>query len=537
MRAVVRAALSLVEERHLTWPPQLLEVHPDEWTMLPAYSFQPSDLTDAAGLAAEQVEKILEAFTYDPQEGNPTFASLSDFNAANAYPLLRTPDGAFVLLQYQALAEAMYDTPFYWMVADKSYSKIALKNRGDFAEIFAEERLTRVFGAERVYRGVRIEAAKGRLLGEIDCLVLFGDRALVVQAKAKRLTLEARKGNDQQLKDDFKKAIQDASDQARICAVALRDGGHKLLSAGGAEVQVPFALKRIFSLCMVSDHYPALQFQARQFLKHDSDEVIAPPIVADVFALDAMTEMLATPLRFLSYLELRARFGERMMASHELTLLSYHLRRNLWLDEQYTMMTLEDDVAADLDVAMAVRREGVPGTDTPPGILTKFRHTHYDRILTQIEAKPHPAAIALGLLLLELSEPTIEKINDGIEQIVQMTLRDGELHDFSCAFAVGSSGLTVHCNAEPDDVARARLEAHVVSRKYISRTSTWVGVLLAPDGTLRGALKIEYPWKHDAKMDGATKDMRRAAIAKAKPGRNSPCPCGSGKKYKKCCLK
>ncbi|MGA7454642.1 MAG: SEC-C metal-binding domain-containing protein [Rhodoplanes sp.] len=22
----------------------------------------------------------------------------------------------------------------------------------------------------------------------------------------------------------------------------------------------------------------------------------------------------------------------------------------------------------------------------------------------------------------------------------------------------------------------------------------------------------------------------------AKPGRNDPCPCGSGKKYKKCCL-
>lgn len=25
--------------------------------------------------------------------------------------------------------------------------------------------------------------------------------------------------------------------------------------------------------------------------------------------------------------------------------------------------------------------------------------------------------------------------------------------------------------------------------------------------------------------------------AKAEPGRNDPCPCGSGKKYKQCCLK
>ncbi|WP_436231241.1 SEC-C metal-binding domain-containing protein [Caballeronia sp. LjRoot29] len=30
--------------------------------------------------------------------------------------------------------------------------------------------------------------------------------------------------------------------------------------------------------------------------------------------------------------------------------------------------------------------------------------------------------------------------------------------------------------------------------------------------------------------------LRVAAKARAKVGRNDPCPCGSGKKYKKCCL-
>jgi hypothetical protein len=28
----------------------------------------------------------------------------------------------------------------------------------------------------------------------------------------------------------------------------------------------------------------------------------------------------------------------------------------------------------------------------------------------------------------------------------------------------------------------------------------------------------------------------RSLTAMAKPGRNNPCPCGSGNKYKKCCL-
>ena len=31
--------------------------------------------------------------------------------------------------------------------------------------------------------------------------------------------------------------------------------------------------------------------------------------------------------------------------------------------------------------------------------------------------------------------------------------------------------------------------------------------------------------------------IRKPIVAKVKVGRNAPCPCGSGKKYKKCCLK
>ncbi|EMF0406572.1 SEC-C domain-containing protein [Enterococcus durans] len=32
-------------------------------------------------------------------------------------------------------------------------------------------------------------------------------------------------------------------------------------------------------------------------------------------------------------------------------------------------------------------------------------------------------------------------------------------------------------------------------------------------------------------------DTPRTQTKPEKVGRNSPCPCGSGKKYKKCCLK
>jgi hypothetical protein len=205
-------------------------------------------------------------------------------------------------------------------------------------------------------------------MGEIDTLVLFGNRTIVVQAKSKKLTLAARKGNDLQLQADFKSAVQDACDQAILCSRHLLGGTATFADTNGKEIAVP-ALKQVHPVCVVSDHYPALSFQARQFLVYKGTDVISAPLVCDVFFIDVVTELLETPLRFLSYLELRARVGDNISLSHEISALGYHLKRNLWLGE-YDFIALEDDLSVDVDIAMLARRDGVDGEKVPPGILT-----------------------------------------------------------------------------------------------------------------------------------------------------------------------
>ena len=67
-----------------------------------------------------------------------------------------------------------------------------------------------VFGDSAVLSNITVFRRKGQDLGEIDVFVMFGGRAIVVQAKSKRLTLEARRGNDLIIKDDFKKDVRDS---------------------------------------------------------------------------------------------------------------------------------------------------------------------------------------------------------------------------------------------------------------------------------------------------------------------------------------
>jgi len=369
---------------------------------------------------------------------------------------------------------------------------------------------------------------------------------VVLQGKSKRLTLEARKGNDRQIRDDFKKAVQESYDQAHQCAAALAGPAPNLTDAAGRPIVLPEPVKVVYPVCIVADHYPALSFQARQFLRTQPHDRLAAPLVTDVFALDAMTEMLESPLRLLSYLDLRARFGDKLITTHELTLLSFHLKRNLWLNDDYDLVALEDDIAADLDVAMLARREGLPGARTPDGILTRIANTAIGRIIAEIEARPDASTIDLGLLLLQLSEETADAVNRGIRQIAAKARGDGRNHDITIGLGESSAGLTIHCN--PGDLLSAQraLRTHCEGRKYSQKANRWFGLVLRPDGTLWFGLKLEFPCTQDARMDAL---MRRWPAATARPvnaigtknarkiGRNATCPCGSGKKYKKCCMK
>lgn len=549
-RAVGQAVERVKSDRFAENMERMRKLHPDEWTMLPCFTVTVAEVAAMSGLSAELTECVLMAFTLPTDERNGGFGALHDFNTVCSTPLLRLPNGEFLSLQSYALAEAIYDTPFYWMAQDKAYLPTLAKNRGDFTESFVAERLGLVFGRERVYANINIHETKATKIGEIDVLVVWGDRAIVVQAKSKRLTLEARKGNDQVVRNDFKKSVQDAYDQAVQCAQCLGDNRFTLAAADGREIALPYEIKEIYVFCIVSDHYPALSFQARQFLKTAAVPRVQPPLIMDVFTIDAMSEMLDTPLHFLSYVSRRANYADQLLASQELTILAYHLKHNLWIEPKVGLMHLADDFSASLDIAMAVRRAGVIGSATPDGILTRFDKTTLGRIVNEIEARSDPATIDLGFLLLSLSEDTVKNTSRAIDRLAARARTDGKHHDLTLAFEVGEAGLTVHCNDDPTPVAGPRLAWYCKHRKYKEKANQWFGLCMSSKGpNVRFGISLSYSWAENEAMDEATRDMLAPMpVAEAftallqgksprkKVGRNEPCPCESGLKYKKCCL-
>ena len=527
----------------------LIDINPIKWTIFSAYIFNVGEVVALTNIDNKIVQSVVNSFV--SAIGLDSFKALDDFNPTNAFPIIGLEDNQYLLFQNYSLVEALYETPFFWFNEDKGYTPKAMKHRGEFTEDFSAERLVLVFGKNRVFTNIDIYDSKKTRVGEIDVLVIFANRAIILQAKSKKLTINARKGNDNSLQRDFKKAIQSAYNQAHSCAGFLNDIKYSLVTTDGHELDINRSFQEIYPFCVVSDHYPALSFQARQFLKFTENSLIKPPFVMDVFLLDVMTEMLQSPLQFLSYINRRTTYGDKILSTHELTILSYHLKQNLWMDSEYSMMHLGDDICADLDLAMFARREGMPGKKTPDGILTKYSGTNFHKILSDIESIENAATIDLGFMLLSLSGETIEMFNDGISHLAALGLKDGKHHDLTLGISDGESGITIHCNNDPVNIAGPRLKKHCEHRKYSYKAKTWFGLCLGVNNNdLKCGITLDHSWVQSDKMDKVVIDLPKGQNLKGKSsinfktltrntqkiGRNEKCSCGSGKKRKKCCL-
>ena len=378
-------------------------------------------------------------------------------------------------------------------------------------------------------------------------LVAWGNRAIIVQAKSKKLTLEARKGNDLQIKGDFQKSVQDSYGQAFLCAELLNNNQYELQYPDKKTLEIPRAFSDIYLLCVVSDHYPALLFQAKQFLQIKQSKNIKQPFVMDVFNLDAMTEMLQSPLHFLSYVNKRVGYSEELLASDELTILGYHLKHNLWIENGIHMMHIHNEFSTGLDLAMAVRRSRVKGDDTPEGILTKFKGKFFGDLIESIDHTKSSAAIDLGFFLLSISEDAVNDITTAVRQLTERWRTDHKLHDLTLGFTEASAGLTIHISDLADSKAMDALGVHCKRRKYSLKAKEWFGMCLDPKTMmLKFAVSMNFEWKFDAGLDALMQNAMKPlspnlALAGIpananKLGRNDECACGSGKKYKKCCL-
>lgn len=489
---------------------------------LEIFMFTLEKVAERANYSIQIVKNVVDAFCLSPKPCNQNFNSIVDYNEAKSHPIIKINDNKYLLLQASNLIESMYESPFYWMEKDEDYKDIAGKHRGNFTEEFCANRLESVFGAKNVYKNVEFEKNKG----EIDVLVTYSNRAIVLQAKSKKLTMKARQGDEEALRCDFQLAVQDAYDQGFKCAELLNDKDLKV-SANGKPLEIRRDFREIYIFTVVSDHFPSLAFQAEQKLEDKNTETIPAPFVMDIFLLDTLCELLESPLYFLDFVQKRIKYSNKIMALSEIAILGCYLRHNLYVPDGLGFIPIDDNFCCYIESVMHVRREKSRGNPNIEGILTKWKDHTFGDLIQHISQSEQDDVLDIGFFLLSLDEGFAESLGDSIDKITHQTQADKKLRAIGQVF--DDEGFAFHTSCLSKEDMALKIYHYCKLKKYATKANKWFGLAknVNSGNPFDSELVLDYPWQHSDEMEKRLNALKQI-------GRNDPCPCGSGKKYKKC---
>ena len=502
--------------------------------LLNVLSFEPNEIV---GLPAATIDAFLETFSLEPGTANQDFNIYGDYNAFDACPIIRMGDGRYLLFVYFFLAQSIYESPFYWMSSDQAYRDTAFANRGKATTSIAYEMMVRVFGPGRVFQDVRVMRNKREAVTDVDILVFVGNKAVVIQAKSKKLTQLARRGSEYKLHSDFKAAIQDGYDQAIACRQALLNRHYTFVDSAGNALRLEESLDDAYLICLTSDNYPSLSLQTAHFLTRKAGN--PAPISTSLLDLDVLTFYLKDPFDFVYYQRQRAATADYYSAENEVVLLAYHLHHRLGRNQNLDMETVDSSYAQWIDAHFPAAQGQYTPSDESTQLFNRWKNDGIRALADQLKESQIPGFTDAVFMLYDMPRESADDLIDQIEAAKLKTELDGKSHTVSLALGQGAKrGISFVCRPDAEKLLQAAFALGAL-KKYQLRATEWLSL-----GSISGSTNMidvahftKKPWEQDPELDALSRTLQPVTLLRAgkKVGRNAPCPCGSQLKFKKCC--
>lgn len=446
-----------------------------------------SDLRDKFG---QKADAFLAKFSTPASGSNKGFVNPFAVNVVAIAPLIDIGEYLYVPNQYR-LSEALYESPFYWMLADKSYCDVAAQHRGAYLEQAAAHVFTKVFGEANVHENVMIREGSKKIAGEVDVLVVYGEFVLIVQAKSKRITQAARAGNAEALKNDFESAISEPYRQAMEC-LRLICSGAECVTKQGKLLNFKYP-PRPFPVVILSDSFPASTFLSGVML--ESGGAIAP-VIWDLGVLDAVARILPTPIELIFYLKSRAEVFEKVYSDSEYNFLGYHIKAKLAISDDFDRVMLDRDFATVVDDYMIAADVGIEA-QRPLGILERLKIPIVSELLAQLKnADPQLASVVVDLY--DFSSAALEDLSAGIISLRKEIVRTRKAIK-ALSIPTRTGGLTYAVALERDAITREAARAIGAKHKYDTCSDRWYVILdcVKTNNVIDGLLPLVWQWKEN----------------------------------------
>jgi len=469
---------------------------------------------------------------------------VGDYNIINSHPIIKLNSDKYFLPIPFLLFQAVYESPYYWIIRDREYKDIASNHRGKVGEELFYNILVEIFSKDNTFKSVKIKSSKSKSITDIDVLCILGNKALIVQIKSKKLTLLSKQGSISQLEKDFKEAIQEAYDQGLKCRKSILEHNNTFYDEYDNEIILNEAIDECYIVCGTTEIFNAISFQLKHFLVKDINSPY--PLSFSIFDLELIAHYLKDPYDFLFYIKQRIVLMEYYHVASEIDILAYHLTQNLYKIPRYDLCSIDSTHAQLIDRNYYPLKEGIKVSDEGDRLKFKWYNKDFDKLLVELKSCKIPKFTDLIFHLLEQSSDAREMLIDHLIKTKDKTLKDLKNHNFTFPpddKSDNRDGITYVSLASNDmELLKKELFNRCESRKYLTKADIWMGFGSIIDSTriIDYVLFNDRKWEYDEELESRFKNYSYNSgqyIMLNKIGRNKPCYCGSGFKYKNCCGK
>jgi len=460
------------------------------------FTFPMKDLETRFG--SLKTQRFLWRFSASFGSINAGFETASDYNQLNEMPILSISDTEFLIPAPILLSSVPVRTLHYDLIRIPGYGPTYERLRGEYYETTTSANLSRVFGSKHVFKNLKFGGKNSK--GEIDVLVIFDNKLIIVQCKSKGLTLPAKQGSSDSILHDFSKAIQASYDQSqRARDYFLSNSVVTLTDLKGTSMKIAKAdIRDIFLISVTSETFASLSTDLSLLLKRRHS--VPFPWVASIFDLELVCEYIPDPYQFIHFLRRRQLAHGQIESPDEMEYVGCYLQQGLWFDRVLTgkfSKVVIDGYTRDFDIDQFRKQYGIT---TSTRIGSSWSNPSFSNLLGTLRILGDKGHSDMILTLLDLGSVDRDKLIKLIGDTVAKTASDRTHHDFTLLY--DNFGLSFVANYGRMGLRDINIGMSV-TKKYRHRKQMWLG--LGRDVTDARYLVNEFcfidePWAFDARM-------------------------------------
>jgi len=422
------------------------------------------------------------------------------------------------------------------IIPPKKHQKNYYKKKGEYLEDKSLELFQEILPNCEVYSNL-----KYGIDDEVDGIVIYDNNIFIVEAKSNKFTLGAKKGNVEKIKRNTKDIVEKAYQQAiRAKQYILSDVEVYFRDKKTNKEILTIKRNNINNIYLINttleplNHISTNLTSLKQFGFIQDDEWIWSVYIND---LRIITEILDSPSEFLLYVDRRVHFNDypQINMAEEIDIFGYFLSEGLYFDdiefpENGFMLNIDSSFSKDIDLYYHWKEGVLPKKQEKPSLFNKCKN-NIKFLVQKIEKLNKENFTQLTTFLLNYDCHTQSFTKNEIDNILKAKRTDFHFYNKEKNIGVVFVSKKIY---EYD-----KLQQQCKLYAYEQKINDWFVIVVGQDFV--DFEKFYYDNKPNKMIEEKLEELKQYRIKQTlaiqkKIGRNEPCPCGSGKKYKKCCI-